>query len=302
MSRGIGVRYSGRGLRALLVEQTGNGISITAVAAGPPEVDMNAFLSGKGINASDSGIAVGLVPGDFLSSSMIRSKGMDDREVEEQLRWELKRKMVSPRQRHSINFALVNNVGFIFSGHKKLIGSFLRPDGKPSIVDVEPIALYNGCEGAGEIGEGVTVLVSAEADGISCVLVEGGLPRAIDSFSLAAEKSISALPELTLRGPEWQNRALAELFARQISDSIPRLLHRGGNDGDIRPERLVLSGSGAYIEGLAGLTAEMTGIQATVSDPFASLKVGMAAKSPDFTEMGAAFTTCLGLALRAMEE
>ncbi len=302
MSRGIGVRYSGRGLRALMVERTGIGVSVVDVAAGPWDGDVRSFLADRGFDTAGSGIAVGLVPGDFLSASMIRGGGMDDREVEEQLRWELERKMLSPRDRHSINFALVNDAGFIFSGRKEQIGEFLRPDGKPCIVDVEPIALYNGCEGAGEVGDGLGVLASVEADGISCVLVENGLPRAIDSFSLVVEDGIGTLPDLASARGEWRGHGLTERFAGQIADSLPRLLPRGGKDPAVSPGWLVLAGSGACIGELAGLAEETTGIPAAIADPFASLRVDMAVESSDLTEMGAAFTTCFGLALRAMEE
>lgn len=146
------------------------------------------------------------------------------------------------------------------------------------------------------------ILVSVEPDGISSVLIEEGLPRAIDSFSLAAETAVESLPELTLERPEWRDDGLRERFARQTADSVQRLIRRGVNDDAFRPGQLVLAGSGAHIEGLAGLIGEMTDIPTVLSRPFASLLVDMTAESSPLTRIGAAFTTCFGLALRALED
>lgn len=302
MVRGIGVRYSDKGLRALMIEPSENGLSIIAVAAGPADGDVYAFLDRHGFDIGDAGIAVGLGPGDFLSACMPRGKSMDDLEVEEQLRWELERKMVSAWPRHSINFALAGNSAFMFAARKDLVDVFRNQEGKPPVVDVEPFALFNGCEGAGEIIEGPAILVSAEADGISGILVENGAPLAVESYSLQHAEPFGTLPESGFTSAAWQNRTVADRFTEQIADSVSRLITRGKNGGAFHPERLVLAGAGARIDGLARMAEDRTGMPVVVSDPFTSLKVDMAAENTQFSELGPVFTTCFGLALRATEE
>jgi hypothetical protein len=300
--RGIGIRYSEQGIRALALERTAGVISVTGLAAGPADGDVDAFLQEHGLADPEAGIAVGLGPGDFLSAYLYREEGMSDRDVEELLRWELGRKMLIPWYEHTISFALVGGAGFIFAGRKELVKGFRSPSGKAYIVDVEPIAIYNGCEGTGELDDRPTVLVSAEAEGISTVLLEDRSPFALEGFAAPQEELIGVLPGLDFDGTLMHDEKAVMEFVKYISESLSRLAMRGKGYGRKFPERMILSGGGACLNGIARAAEEKTGIETVVSDPFMSLKVEMAVEAPRLADMGAAFTACLGLALRAMGE
>jgi Tfp pilus assembly PilM family ATPase len=71
--------------------------------------------------------------------------------------------------------------------------------------------------------------------------------------------------------------------------------------GQERPERIILAGGGVYTGDLPSMVTGKTGIVTTVSDPFASAKVRVATLESRLTVLGSAFTTCFGLALRALE-
>ncbi|MHB9031343.1 MAG: type IV pilus biogenesis protein PilM [Candidatus Latescibacterota bacterium] len=302
MARGIGVRYSERGIRALALERAGGVASVTGLAVGPAEGDVNVFLREHGLADPEAGVAVGLGPGDFLSAYQNREEGMSDRDVEESLRWELGRKMLIPIEEHTVSFAMVGSAGFIFAGRKELVRGFRSPSGKAYIVDVEPIAIYNGCEGAGELDDHPSVLVSAEAEGISTVLLEDRLPVALEGFAAPQDGLLESLPGLDFEGTQVHDEKAVMEFVKYISESLSRLAMRGKGYGRKFPERLILSGGGACLYGIADAAKAKTGIETIVSDPFLSLKVEMAVEAPRLADMGAAFTACLGLALRALEE
>ncbi len=301
MARGIGVRYSGKGYRALVLERAGGSLSVVGLAAGSGESGLNGFLEEYGFADAETSVSVGLVPGDFLSGYLPREEGMTDRDLEELLRWELGRKMLTPWYEHTIRFAMVDGTGFIFAGRKKLVREFRSSSGAAYIVDVEPIALYNGCEGAGEIDEQPSALICAEAEGISTVLLEDRNPVAMESFAAPTESVLRFLPGLEFDGTEIHDEKAVMELVKQMSESLSRLTMREKGRGRQFPERLLLAGGGACLRGLAGALEEKTGIATRVSDPFLSLRVEMAVEDSRLSEMGPAFTGCYGLALRALE-
>lgn len=301
MDRGIGIRYSEYGLRALSLERSAGELAITGVAAGPHTGEVKGFLEEHGFPIADTGIAVGLGPGDFLSCWMPRERGMDDRDMEDQLRWELGTKVVAGASDYTVRFAAVHDAGFLFAARKKLIEGLKPPGGAAYIVDVEPIALSNGCEGTGELGSGPIVLVSIEAEGISSAALENGSPIAMESFSACQENWIERLPGLDFSGAITRDEETAAQFVKYISGSVSRLLSRTGWVQE-HPERIILAGGGVYMGDLPSMVTAKTGIVTAVSDPFASAKVRVATLNSRLTVLGSAFTTCFGLALRALEE
>ncbi len=302
VTRGIGVRYSENGMRALALERTEGALSISGIAAGPSEGNVYAFLQEYGLIHPEAGTAVGLGPGNFLSAYLNREEGMNEEDMEELLRWELGRKMLSPFEDHTVSFTIVEGTGFIFSGLRELARRFRSPSGYSCIVDVEPIAMYNGCEGIGEIDNRPAALVSAEAEGISTVILEDGLPVALESFMIPSGGLSESLPGLMCDGDRDGDENEMMMFVKYISESLSRLAMRGKPYRKKFPERLIISGGGACMRGLAAAVAAKTGIETRISDPFMSPNVEMRVESSRLTGMGPAFTACYGLALRAMEE
>jgi hypothetical protein len=302
VARGIGVRYSEHGLRALLLERSAGEAAITGVAAGPQTDDVAGFLTGHGFSVADTGIAVGLGPGDFLSCCIPREPGMDEHDMEDHLRWELGKKVATGDSAYAIRFAAAPGAGFLFAARKKLIEGIQPPGGGTYIVDVEPIALYNGCEGMGELGSSPTVLVSVEAEGISSVAVENGSPVAVDSFSASQEDWLERLPCLDFIGGEIHDEKAAAQFVKYASGAVSRLISRQWKGNKLLLEHIILAGGGVYMGDLASMVSGITGIVTTISNPFASATVRVSTLGPRLSDLGSAFTTCFGLALRALEE
>jgi len=298
---GIGVRYSEFGLRALMLERSADKMVITGVAAGPRTNDINGFLAEHGFPIEEALISVGLGPGDFLSCYMAREQGMEDSDMEEQLRWELEKKAVLGVSAYAVNFAAVKDTGFLFAARGDLIEEFRSPSGAAYIVDVEPVALYNGCDELVELGSAPAILISVEAEGLSSTVLENGFPVAMESFSARQESWIERLPGLDFIGRELNDEEAAAQFVKYTTGCVSRhMARRGGNKP--RFERIIIAGGGAYSGGLASVVAEKTGIAATVTDPFSSMKVRASMLGPRLATLGSAFTTCFGLALRAMGE
>ena len=68
------------------------------------------------------------------------------------------------------------------------------------------------------------------------------------------------------------------------------------------PEKIVLAGGGAYLGEITGMIQDKTGLDTATSEPFSSLPDDVREMNPELARMSAAFTTCFGLAVRALEE
>jgi hypothetical protein len=153
----------------------------------------------------------------------------------------------------------------------------------------------------GELGSEPTVLVSVEAEGISSVAVENGSPVAVDSFSAFQEDWLERLPCLDLIGGEIHDEKAAAQFVKYASGAVSRLISRQWGGNQLRLEHIILAGGGVYMGDLASMVSDITGIVTTVSNPFASAIVRVSTLGPRLSDLGSAFTTCFGLALRALE-
>ncbi|MDP2983859.1 MAG: pilus assembly protein PilM [Candidatus Latescibacter sp.] len=303
MAKGIGIRYSMKGLRALETERSESGLSITRIAAAPIHEDAGSFLARHGFEA-DTPVAVSLGPGDFLSVYMIREENMDDKDMESHLKWEVQQKMISEQFEYNYDFVAGNSAAYMFAGRKALINS-LKNLFSQVITDVEPVALLNGCEGAGEIDlethHGVSLLISTEAEGISSIVLHDGNPAAVESFPLQLSEYAEKMPGLDFDGSEKNDSENSRQFVKYIGSSVNRLTSRGEDKKKPTPQRLILAGGGVYLDDLAEQIEREIGISTSVSNPFRSLKVDFAVEKSPLESFGAAFTTCFGLALRAME-
>ena len=295
MSQGIGIRFTMSGIRVLGLERKDKGFKITGIAAGSPgETEHD-------LTVEDSVIACGLCPGDFLSSFMIREDEMDGMEMQKQLRWEIERKMISDLTEYSVDLAVTDSGGFIFASRKKLTGEMQRQLGN-TVTDVEPVALLNGCESVGETGEDTIMLISVEAEGISSVLFHEGSLRAMESFAIHEDELVKILPCLSIDAMKQVDSETAERLSGYVIESINRLTSSDGEESKINPERIIIAGGGVYIGELTSIIEQKSGIFTTISNPFTELPDDIKESHPDLTEMGAAFTTCYGLAVRALEE
>ena len=309
MKHGIGVRYSEQHVRLLKLVQGDKGMKITGVAAGPPDETIASFLEQK--DSSDTTvIAVGLGPGDFLSSYMIREDGMEDSEVETQLRWEIEHKIISEPENYTFDFIITDGIGCVFAGRneiiekeKKVFGE-LAPDGSKIITDVESVALYNGSDGAGEIDSKTVLIVSLEAEGLSSLVFDNGSLCAIETYPIKEKKLSALLPSLDRNKLDIIDDDTVERMAGYVIDSLARLTSFGENKDKPTVEQIVLSGGGVYIGigNLPDIVNEKTGIQTDISNPLKPLLTEVPENQTKLTDFNAAFTSCFGLALRALED
>lgn len=299
-NQGIGVRYTTSGIRVLGLSQSGGKFVIEGIAAGSPEDTVESFLTSHGFSLNESGVVFGLCPGDFLSVSIPMEEGMEDEDVKEQLRWEIERKMISEPSEYFVDQALVDSSGFAFAGRRKLIND-ISGTIETLVTDVEPVSLLNGCEIAGEIRTGTVMLLSIEAEGISSAIVEKGKIRTMDSFPVREDELSSVLARLDWTDVISVDPNIVKRFNGYIQETIERLTSFGEDKNKPTPGRLILAGGGVYIGELATAVEKVFDLPTIVSDPFNILGGDFKEKYPEYTKMSAAFTTCLGLAVRALE-
>ncbi len=300
MARGIGVRYGENGLRAITVERTGDKYAVSDVAAAPWTGDVYSFLVEHGLPVDEVPVAVGLGPGAFLSAFMVREEGMDDADMEELLRWELGRKILGETDDYAFGFACEGETGFLFATRKPVVDNLYSTGAGHPFVDVEPSALSNAYDSAGEFDDEPAIIISLEAEGVSSIVLDGGVPVAVESFTARREEWIEKLPGLNFIGKEILDQDTAAQFVKYACGSVARLSSRLG--GQWKPARIVLAGGGVYTGDVAEQVSTKTGISTSVFNPFASKRVKTSFISPRIMGLGSAFTICFGLAVRAIEE
>ena len=95
--------------------------------------------------------------------------------------------------------------------------------------------------------------------------------------------------------------SISERLSDYVLESINRLTAHGDDKTKPEPERLIIAGGGVYIGDFAQAVEQKSGITTHVSEPFASIANNVQELYPEYSEISAAFTTCLGLAARALE-
>jgi len=300
LTQGIGVRYTESGARVLGLERSDDDLRITVIAAGLAEESLEAFIAKHDFPLEDTVVACGLCPGTFLSASMAPEDDVDETEMQNHLRWEIERKMLSEPSEYIIDYAIAG-LGFVFAGRRQLIRE-LKGSLVSFVTDVEPVALYNGCESCGEIGDGTVLLLSVEAEGISSVLVQGGVITAMESFPIREDDLCPVLAGLDNDGIQGVTHPVPERLSEYVLESINRLTGLENDERKVTPDDIVVAGGGVYIGELTDMIEKKSGIHITVSDPLAIFSDDLQERFPDLARMSAAFTTCYGLAARALEE
>jgi len=154
----------------------------------------------------------------------------------------------------------------------------------------------------GEIFNNTIMLLSVEAEGISSVLLKEGELITMESFPVREDALSPVLAGLDLEGMKDIDSSVIERLSGYALESINRIKMYCEYDGKEVPDSIILAGGGVYTGELAGTIEKKTGITTTVSEPFASIPDENKSQYPVFTEKSAAFTTCFGLAVRALEE
>lgn len=300
LAQGIGIRFGHQDARVLAIDESGEGYKVTAIAPAVPHGDIASFLLSRGFSFEQTTTAFGLVPGDFLTVTLTRNNGMDIPDIMEQLTWEIERRLLTPASDYTLDFAFTEEAGFVFACRKKLIEETIPRTWK-AVADVEPVALLNGCEASGELADETVMLISIEPEGISSVVVNGAVPYAFESFPVRDLDTVSFIESLSGSADGRGESTLTQRITDAVLQSVKRLTSLGEDTGKPAPRRFILAGSGAYAGDVAGALEAETGIPASISNPFGSIIIRSDAIDPHLAEKSAAFTTCFGLALRAME-
>ena len=124
----------------------------------------------------------------------------------------------------------------------------------------------------------------------------------MESFPIREDDLSQILPALNYDGIKNIGSEVTERLAEYALESIQRLTSFGEDKSKTTPERLVLAGSGVYAGELAAAVEQKSGLPTEISNPFASLANDAHAFPPELADLSAAFTTCFGLAVRALEE
>ena len=310
MRYGIGVRYSEQGVRLLKLDYSDKGLKITGVAAGQPLETISSFFNAADFDRSNTPIVLGLGPGHFISTYLTPEDGMSGSDIESHLTWQMEHKLISGPVGYKFDYFITDTIGCMFAGRQELLDSALSLfddlglSGESIVTDVESVALYNGSEGAGEIGTETIMLTSLEAEGISSLILENGSPSALETVAIEEESLINILPGLDQNGMNAVDDKTIERMAGYVIESLSRLTSFGEHDDKPTPRQIVLSGGGIYLGNgiIAERINEKTNIPTMISNPLKPLLTNVPEDQADLVTLSAAFTTCFGLALRALED
>ena len=297
MPQGIGVRYTAAGIRVIGLSRDGNDLTVTGVAAGEPGDGIAGFLADHGFAVDDAAVVIGLCPGDFISVFMDREPGLAEAETLDHLRWEIERKLVSDPGDYIVKSTAGDRIAFAFAGRRALIAS-LRGQAN-AVIDTDAVALYNGCESSGEIGEGVRVLVNVEPDGIVAVRIDDGALRTMEAAPLEGGGLAGQVAGLDADALRAMSLEAAENLVDGTVEAIARILAEG--DSTVAADGLVIAGSCVYLSEYVAILESRLDSPFTLSNPFAAFP-DLSDRFPAVAGLGAAFTTAYGLAVRALEE
>ncbi len=298
----VGVRLTDYGARIISLQRGNDGLVVNGLAAGPRDEIVSSFLAREELanNRADVRVVVGLGPGDFLTAAFRGESRMSPDEIRSQLRWELEQKIISPTADYNFDFLIAGDRGFGFAGRRKHIADASRSWGR-SIIDVEPVSLFNGCESIIGLGETTTALVCIESEGITVVIVSRGVPVSMDSVVYRDQGISTVLASLDrAQISEIGKDESARLF-EYVRESIDRVTSFGGDIHNPTPQKIILAGAGMYVKSIPELMEKRYSILPLPSDPFSVLLKDVSREYPEYTGMGGAFTTGFGLALRALE-
>ena len=307
MDSGIGMRYNERYARIIGVEHTPEGLTLTGLAAGRPDDCIEAFMKDREVPFVDTGVAVGLSPGNFIMSCICSGNGMDNDSIRDTLRWETERKIISDPSDYNIDCIVTEDAGFMFAGRRDLVDmvtsllSIAEPNPSSIFTDVEPIAVYNGMMTSSAIGIEPVMVSVVEPDGLTTMVVNDRSVMYMESIPLQERELYGVLPPSGVTGAFDEDSEITQRLTGYIRDSYDRMARKLTAAEKKVPMSILISGAGVYAGDLAGSAGADLGMDCEVFNPFMSLVVDVPLNQQALAEYGAAFVSCLGLALRAME-
>lgn len=307
MDNGIGMRYNERYARIIGVEHTPEGLTLTGLATGRPDDCIEAFMKNREVPFVDTGVAIGLSPGNFIMSCICGNNGMDSGSIRDALRWETERKIISDPSDYNIDCILTEDAGFMFAGRRDLIDmvssllSIAEPNPSNIFTDVEPIAVYNGLMTSAAIGIEPVMVSVVEPDGLTTMVVNDRSVIYMESIPIQEKELYGVLPPSGASGGFDEDNEITQRLTGYIRDSYDRMAKKVAAAEKKVPSSMLISGAGVYAGDLVGSASREMGMDCEVFNPFMSLVVDVPLNQQALAEYGAAFVSCLGLALRAME-
>ena len=307
MDSGIGMRYNERYARIIGVDHTPEGLTLTGLAVGRPDDCIEAFMKDCEVPFVDTGVAVGLSPGNFIMSCICGDHGLDADSIRETLRWETERKIISDPAGYNYDSILTEDAGFMFAGRLDLVEmvssllSVAEPDTSRIFTDVEPVAVYNGLMTSSAIGIEPVLVSVVEPDGLTTMVVNDRSVIYMESIPIQERELYGVLPPSGASGGFDEDNEITQRLTGYIRDSRDRMVRKLTAAEKKIPTSLLLTGAGVYAGNLAGSAGAELGMDCEVFNPFMSLVVDVPLNQQELAEYGAAFVSCLGLALRAME-
>ena len=190
----------------------------------------------------------------------------------------------------------------------------------PLIVDVDSFAIQNAVEVTHEFDDGrnlVTGLINIGSDVTNINIIQNNVPYFTRDLSAGsnvfveavqremgvsfdeAEEMVSGKTEIV---DEEQFRSIVAGAANEISMGIERSIAFLKTAGDAENiDRVILSGGGARVPGLAEYLAERHGVEISTNDAVSLIDTSedlMEGASEDLEQVGPLLTVALGLALR----
>jgi type IV pilus assembly protein PilM len=199
---------------------------------------------------------------------------------------------------------------------EKLAGSIRGLGIEPYIIDYVPLASYNALKLSGSIGSGTSILIDIGAESTSLSIEMGGslcwtrsIPIGGVSFTQSIEKALGQTPEEAeilkrekggAPGSQGESRvveAMAPPLRRLASEIERSVTFFQAELGGGKVERIILSGGGGLIKGIAHFLESHLGVRVVPASP---LK-GLLLRSPVISgDQEAFFATAIGLALRGL--
>jgi len=143
--------------------------------------------------------------------------------------------------------------------------------------------------------------VSIEPEGITSLYLCEGMIHAFESYPLREEGLASVFADFDEDAMKAVTATDAARFTDYAYESINRLNLIGG-ELPAKLETVVLAGSGVYFGDLMGRLKTKVNTFMKATNPLKLAADDVTGMSSDLESKGAAFTTCFGLAARALEE
>jgi hypothetical protein len=208
--------------------------------------------------------------------------------------------MISDTGAFNLDYLMLGERAFGFAGQRRCIDKALQSRGS-ALADVEPVALFNACEASGEMTSGCTLILCIEPEGITSVVAEHGLPSAMDAVVYRDQEISTVLADLDrARIVAIEEETAARLFG-YVRESFDRMASFDRTGGLPAPDRIVLAGSGGYNAHLSEMIKQQYRMTPVLANPFTAVTNDAGVINPVLADIGAAFSTSMGLALRALE-